>query len=337
MEGLSKTKDSLLGGLKQIFGADGTAPSLSKEQIAEIVHDTLIKSDVGLKTANQLTDRVKQYLHKSNQDTSISSLKQFLKKEMVQILQQRKFDISLRTNHKPIITLIVGVNGSGKTTTTAKLANFYKNQMQMDVTIGAADVTRAAAVSQLVEWAHRVDVPIFFQQPNSTTSSTAKVVADKVVLDTILFAQERMKHQGPDSTKKHLVIIDTAGRLQNNTVQMKELEFIYEAAQKARRQSPDFVLLVIDATTGQSAVEHAKFFAQKTRVNGIIVTKLDGTAKGGVLFSIVNDLRIPVAFMGLGEQLDDLKPFDAEQFVDSILAFETEEQFSKEEKLEIKI
>ena len=298
-QGLSKTKERFFAKLsKSILGK-----STVDDSVLDNLEETLITSDVGvdttLKIINKLQERIKR-----DKYISTSELNSILRAEIATLLRKHDgafpedFDAPLP--HKPYVVLVVGVNGVGKTTTIAKLAYQYK-QAGKKVMLGAADTFRAAAVEQLQLWADRVGVPIVQQGMNADPASVA--------YDTLQSALSK----GMD-----VVLIDTAGRLHNKIGLMNELGKIKKVMQKLMPDAPHEILLVLDASTGQNAIEQAKQFTAATDVNALALTKLDGTAKGGVIIGISDQFQIPVRYIGLGEKMTDLQVFNADEFVDSL-------------------
>ena len=297
--GLAKTKESFFQKLtKSILGK-----STVDDDVLDNLEETLISSDVGVETTLKVIDQLQKRIQRDKY-ISTSELNSILRAEIAQLLRQPQsnfpasFDAPLP--HTPYVILVVGVNGVGKTTTIAKLAYRYK-QAGRSVILGAADTFRAAAVEQLQLWADRVGVPIVSQGMGADPASVA--------YDTLQSAIAR---------KSDVVIIDTAGRLHNKVGLMNELGKIRKVMQKLLPQAPHEVLLVLDASTGQNAVEQARQFTQATDVNALALTKLDGTAKGGVIIAISDQFQVPVRYIGLGEQMTDLQIFNPEQFVDSL-------------------
>ena len=297
--GLAKTKESFFQKLtKSILGK-----STVDDDVLDNLEETLISSDVGVETTLKVIDQLQKRIQRDKY-ISTSELNSILRAEIAQLLRQPQsnfpasFDAPLP--HTPYVILVVGVNGVGKTTTIAKLAYRYK-QAGRSVILGAADTFRAAAVEQLQLWADRVGVPIVSQGMGADPASVA--------YDTLQSAIAR---------QADVVIIDTAGRLHNKVGLMNELGKIRKVMQKLLPQAPHEVLLVLDASTGQNAVEQARQFTQATDVNALALTKLDGTAKGGVIIAISDQFQVPVRYIGLGEQMTDLQIFNPEQFVDSL-------------------
>ncbi|MDY6372003.1 MAG: signal recognition particle-docking protein FtsY [Bacteroidales bacterium] len=298
-QGLAKTKESFFQKLaKSIVGK-----STVDDAVLDDLEETLITSDVGVETTLKIIDHLQERIRRDKY-ISTSELNNILRAEVAQLLRQPQsqfpatFDAPLPK--KPYVILVVGVNGVGKTTTIAKLAYQYKLAGRQ-VMLGAADTFRAAAVEQLMTWAERVEVPIVQQGMGADPASVA--------YDTLQSAMAK----GSD-----VVIIDTAGRLHNKIGLMNELSKIRKVMQKLVPDAPHEVLLVLDASTGQNAIEQARQFTQATDVNALALTKLDGTAKGGVIIGISDQFHIPVRYIGLGEKMTDLQLFNPEEFVDSL-------------------
>ena len=298
-QGLSKTKESLFAKLtKSILGK-----STVDDSVLDNLEETLITSDVGVETTLKIINKLQERI-KRDKYISTAELNSILRAEIATLLKKHEgifpqdFDVPLP--HKPYVVLVVGVNGVGKTTTIAKLAYQYK-QAGKTVMLGAADTFRAAAVEQLQLWADRVGVPIVQQGMNADPASVA--------YDTL---------QSAISKNIDVVLIDTAGRLHNKIGLMNELGKIKKVMQKLLPDAPHEILLVLDASTGQNAIEQAKQFTAATDVNALALTKLDGTAKGGVIIGISDQFQIPVRYIGLGEKMTDLQVFNADEFVDSL-------------------
>lgn len=299
-KGIGKTKESLLSRLSKIIVGRSTID----DSVLDNLEETLISSDVGVETTLKIIDHLQERI-KRDRYISTTELNSILKAEISTLLNQgtetvKDFDADLP--HKPYVILVVGVNGVGKTTTIGKLAYQYK-QAGKSVMLGASDTFRAAAVEQLTIWSERVGVPIVQQGMNADPASVA--------YDTL---------QSAISKNIDVVIIDTAGRLHNKVGLMNELTKIRKVMQKLMADAPHEVLLVLDASTGQNAVEQARQFTAATDVNALALTKLDGTAKGGVVIGICDQFKVPVRYIGLGEQMTDLQVFDADAFVDSLFA-----------------
>ena len=297
--GLAKTKESFFSKLaKAVVGKSSV-----DDDVLDRLEETLITSDVGVETTLKIIDRLQERIRRDKY-ISTSELNSILRAEVAQLLRQPQadfpadFDAPLPT--KPYVILVVGVNGVGKTTTIAKLAYRYK-QAGKQVMLGAADTFRAAAVEQLMLWADRVEVPIVQQGMGADPASVA--------YDTL---------QSAIAKQSDVVIIDTAGRMHNKVGLMNELTKIRKVMQKLVPDAPHEVLLVLDASTGQNAVEQARQFTAATDVNALALTKLDGTAKGGVIIGISDQFHIPVRYIGLGEKMTDLQLFNPSEFVDSL-------------------
>lgn len=298
-EGLAKTRETLVTKVNRLIFAKGKIDQEFLDQLEEI----LIASDVGVATTHTIIENIKRRTKEQKYETQ-EELNRLVHAEIAQSLlvtQANGVDpFALPPHTKPYVIMIVGVNGVGKTTTIGKLAYNYKSAGK-NVLIGAADTFRAAANEQLEIWAQRAGVDIIQQLHGSDPAAVA--------FDTVKAAQAR----GAD-----LVIIDTAGRLHTKTNLMEELKKIKRVITKCSPEAPHEVLLVLDATTGQNAIQQAKQFNEAVGLTGLVITKLDGTAKGGVIFAISNALKIPVRFIGVGEKIDDLQPFDAEKFVEAL-------------------
>ena len=263
------------------------------------LEELLIGADVGVTTADRLIQRVKRRVgdEKLSESAQVWSA---LKDEMVSMLSFGEKTVSIPRDQPVQLILVVGVNGSGKTTSIAKLAHYYKRAGKT-VILGAADTFRAAAIDQLEQWGERIEVPVVAHQPGADPGA--------VVFDTIQAAQNR---------KTQVVIIDTAGRLHTKSNLMEELKKIQRVAGKYN--IPQEVLLVMDATTGQNGLLQARHFTEAVGVSDIFLTKLDGTARGGIMLAIADELKIPISYIGTGEQLDDMVPFEARAFVEAIFA-----------------
>ncbi|MFA5833113.1 MAG: signal recognition particle-docking protein FtsY [Bacteroidota bacterium] len=304
-EGLAKTRNSLVAKVNRLIFAKGKIDEEFLSQLDEI----LISSDVGVDTSHRIIESIKKKT-KEHKYESQEELNELVRTEITNALvlnsSNAKDPFEFPPHTKPYVIMIVGVNGVGKTTTIGKLAHNYKTAGK-NVLIGAADTFRAAANEQLEVWGKRAGVEIIQQLHGSDPASVA--------FDTVKAAQSR----GAD-----VVIIDTAGRLHTKTNLMEELKKIKRVITKVSAEAPQEVLLVLDATTGQNAIQQAKLFNEAVGLTGLIITKLDGTAKGGVIFAVSNALKVPVRFIGVGEKIDDLQPFDAEKFVEAL--FEKEQQ-----------
>jgi len=298
-KGLEKTKEGFFGKLRRMFVGRRTIDDDFLDELEEI----LITSDVGTETTIKIIDRIRDRA-KRDQYVGSDELNDMLCEEISNMLagsdENPNGDFTLPQERKPYVMMVVGVNGVGKTTTIGKLAHQYKSA-GYKVMLGAADTFRAAAIEQLEEWGRRADVPIVKQQLGSDAAAVA--------YDTLASA----KAQGYD-----LVIIDTAGRLHNKKGLMDELTKIKKSMAKVVPGAPDEVLLVLDGSTGQNAFEQARQFSAATQVSHLAITKLDGTAKGGVVIGISDQFQIPVKYIGLGEGINDLQVFNKREFVGSL-------------------
>ncbi|MFC4666492.1 signal recognition particle-docking protein FtsY [Falsiporphyromonas endometrii] len=298
-EGLEKTKTSVFSKIGRAIMGKSTVD----DEVLDNLEDVLITSDVGVDTTLKIIKRIEERVAKDKY-TSTSELRGILRSEIAQLLSEsgtkdgESFD--LPHSDKPYVIMVVGVNGVGKTTTIGKLAHQFKAQGKK-VILGAADTFRAAAIEQLEIWGERVGVPVVKQQMGSDPASVAFDTVSKAVAE-----------------KADVVIIDTAGRLHNKVGLMNELSKIKRVMQKVVDDVPQEILLVLDGSTGQNAYEQAKQFSKATEVNALAVTKLDGTAKGGVVIGISDQFKIPVKYIGLGEGIDDLQIFRKQEFVNSL-------------------
>ena len=296
-ESLTRTRNSFFGQIADLFGANQIT-----DELWDDLEALLIQADVGVETTTDLVEHIRQRV---KQEGIIQPLQAqtILKEEMKNLLDGHT---PSEVDKKRILTviLVVGVNGSGKTTTIAKLANYYQKQGKK-VTLAAADTFRAAAIDQLKIWGERAGSPVIAHQPNADPGA--------VVFDALKSGLAR---------KADIVIIDTAGRLHTKFNLMKELEKLKEIARKQVHAAPHETLLVLDATTGQNALSQAKHFKDSVNITGVVLTKLDGTAKGGMVFAISKELGVPVRFVGTGEKMEDLMPFEAESFVDGLFDVE---------------
>ncbi len=291
---LEKTSSSFIEKIKKVVVGKTKVDSTTLDDLEEV----LITSDVGVKTTLKIIDSIEERVKKEKY-TNAQELDTILKEEISNIIFDNSDFDAYEIKEKPHVILVVGVNGVGKTTSIGKLANFFKNQ-GLSVMIGAADTFRAAAIEQLEEWAIRSNVDIVKQEMGSDPAS--------VSYDTLNSA----------INKNHdIVIIDTAGRLHNKVNLMNELSKIGRVLKKLNINAPHEILLVLDGSTGQNAYEQAKQFSEATEITSMMVTKLDGTAKGGVVIGISDQLSIPIKFIGTGESIDDIEIFDKKQFVES--------------------
>jgi len=298
-KGLAKTKESVLKKLTRVV----VGRSKVDDDVLDDLEEVLISSDVGVNTTLKIIQRIEARVSKDKFLTT-NELNDILREEIEALLVENKkahfADIDLPKEAKPYVIMVVGVNGVGKTTTIGKLAHQFKKAGK-SVVLGAADTFRAAAIDQLVVWADRVQVPIIKQQMGSDPASVA--------FDTLSSAQ---------SQNADVVIIDTAGRLHNKINLMNELSKIKKVMQKVVPDAPHEVLLVLDGSTGQNAFEQAKEFTKATEVTALAITKLDGTAKGGVVIGVSDQFQIPVKYIGIGEGIEDLQLFDGKEFVESL-------------------
>ena len=298
-KGLEKTKESVFGKLARAVAGKSTVD----DDVLDDLEEVLITSDVGVETTVKIIRRIEERVARDKY-ISTSELNRILREEIASLLEENHTDDNenwdLPSDHKPYVILVVGVNGVGKTTTIGKLAYQFKKAGKK-VYLGAADTFRAAAVEQISIWGERVGVPVVKQQMGSDPASVA--------FDTLQSA----KANGAD-----VVLIDTAGRLHNKVNLMNELKKIKEVMKKVMPEAPDEVMLVLDGSTGQNAFEQAKQFAAVTNISSLAITKLDGTAKGGVVIGISDQLKVPVKYIGLGEGMEDLQLFNKSEFVDSL-------------------
>jgi fused signal recognition particle receptor len=297
-EGLQKTKDSFFTRVGKAIAGKTTVD----EEVLDNLEEALVSADVGVDTTIQIIDRIEKRVARDKY-LNTSELNAILRDEIEQLLLEsgaennRNFEVP---ENKPYVVLVVGVNGAGKTTTIGKLAHNFK-KAGYSVLLGAADTFRAAATDQLNIWSERANVPIVKQGMGADPASVA--------FDTVQSGLSR----GTD-----VIIIDTAGRLHNKAHLMEELGKIKRVMKKLIPDAPHEVLLVLDGSTGQNALEQAKHFTATTDVSALAITKLDGTAKGGVVLAIANQFKIPVKYIGVGEKIDDLLLFDSHEFVDSL-------------------
>ncbi len=298
-KGVAKTKQSFISKLSRVIVGKSTIDN----QVLDELEEVLVSSDVGVNTTLRIIERIEKRVAKDKY-VNTSELNTMLKEEIAALLSETEkekllpFDFAPR--EEPYVILVVGVNGVGKTTTIGKLAYQFKKHGK-SVLVGAADTFRAAAVEQLRIWSERVDVPIVDQGMGADPASVA--------YDAVASAKSR---------NMDVVIVDTAGRLHNKTNLMNELSKIKKVMQKVLPDAPHEILLVLDASTGQNAIEQAKQFTAATEVNALALTKLDGTAKGGVVIGISDQFKIPVKYIGIGEKMEDLQLFDKHAFVDSL-------------------
>lgn len=297
--GLEKTKHSVFDKISRAVMGKSTVD----DEVLDNLEEALITSDIGVETTLKIIQRIEERVARDKY-VSTSELNNIMRDEIASLLTENNTadndDWKLPTDHRPYVILVVGVNGVGKTTTIGKLAYQFKKSGKK-VYLGAADTFRAAAVEQICIWGERVGVPVVKQQMGADPASVA--------FDTLSSA----KANGAD-----VVIIDTAGRLHNKVGLMNELKKIRDVMKKVLPEAPDEVLLVLDGSTGQNAFEQAKQFSQVTQITSLAITKLDGTAKGGVVIGISDQLKVPVKYIGLGESMEALQLFNKRQFVDSL-------------------
>ena len=302
-QGLQKTKEGFLSKLTKAIAGK----SVVDEEVLDNLEDALVSADVGIDTTVQIIERIEKRVARDKY-LNATELNQLLQQEIEALLVdasgENQYSFGSALPAKPFVILVVGVNGVGKTTTIGKLAHNFKQQGK-NVLLGAADTFRAAAVDQLTIWSERAGVPIVKQDMGSDPAAVA--------FDTV---------QSGVSKGSDVIIIDTAGRLHNKAHLMDELGKIKRVIQKVIPNAPHEVLLVLDGSTGQNALEQAKHFTAATDVSALAITKLDGTAKGGVVLAIANQFKIPVKFIGVGEKMEDLLVFDKHEFVDSLFNLE---------------
>ena len=302
-QGLEKTKQSVFSKLSRAVAGK----SKVDDEVLDNLEEVLVTSDVGVGTTVKIIERIEERVARDKY-VSTAELNSILRDEIAALLAENNTEDhenwDLPADHQPYVILVVGVNGVGKTTTIGKLAYQFKASGKK-VFLGAADTYRAAAVDQIKIWGERVGVPVVSQQMGADPASVA--------FDTLQSA----KANGAD-----VVLIDTAGRLHNKVGLMNELKKIKDVMKKVLPQAPDEVLLVLDGSTGQNAFEQAKQFSAVTQITSLAITKLDGTAKGGVVIGISDQLKVPVKYIGLGEQMDDLQLFNRREFVDSLFQHE---------------
>jgi len=294
--GLEKTRKGFFSRLAAAISGKTTIDA----EVLENIEETLISSDVGITTTVKIIESLQKKVEETK-GVKTTDIYTMLKSEISKLLANNSNGVSAELpKEKPYVIMVVGVNGVGKTTTIGKLASHFKKS-GLKVMLGAADTFRAAAVDQLQIWAKRVDVPIVSRGMNADPSAVA--------FDTL---------QSAVAQKMDVVIIDTAGRLHNKVGLMTELSKIRRVMQKVIPTAPHEVLLVLDASTGQNAIEQCKEFTKATDVTALALTKLDGTAKGGVVIGISDQFKIPVRYIGIGEKIDDLRLFDKDEFVESL-------------------
>ncbi|MGQ3679647.1 signal recognition particle-docking protein FtsY [Tenacibaculum discolor] len=297
-KGLEKTKTSFFSKLSKAVAGKAKVD----DDVLDNLEEVLVSSDVGVETTLKIIDRIEERVSRDKY-LGTEELNQILREEIAGLLSETntgdETEFTIPANKKPYVLMVVGVNGVGKTTTIGKLASQFKKK-GLKVVLGAVDTFRAAAIDQLQVWADRTDVPIVRQEMGSDPASVA--------FDTV---------QSGVNQDADVIIIDTAGRLHNKVNLMNELTKIKRVMQKVIPDAPHDVLLVLDGSTGQNAFEQAKQFTKATEVTSLAVTKLDGTAKGGVVIGISDQFQIPVKYIGVGEGIDDLQVFNKHEFVDS--------------------
>jgi fused signal recognition particle receptor len=293
--GLAKTRSNLAGGFENIVhGKAKVGPELLEE-----LEENLLIADVGMQTTSFILEDLKREVSQNRIRENKEVLDQ-LKLRMVQVLSQNQKPLAF-SEHQPFVILVVGVNGSGKTTTIGKLARHWKQEGKK-VLLAAGDTFRAAAIDQLQVWAERSDIPCISQKSGADPSAVA--------YDAV---------QAGVAREMDLVIIDTAGRLQTNINLMEELKKIKRVIGKVLPGAPHETLLVLDATIGQNSISQARLFNEALEVSGLVMTKLDGSAKGGILFNLSGELKLPIRFVGVGEKPEDLQEFNPENFVEALI------------------
>ena len=292
---LAKTRENLSSGLSGLL----RGKQRIDDDLLEQLEDRLLMADVGMQATQKITARLTASLQQAGDDDSVLDA---LKRIMAEVLQPCSAPLVIDSSRKPFVILMVGVNGAGKTTTVGKLAQQFKQQ-GLKVMLAAGDTFRAAAVEQLQTWGERLDIPVIKQGKGADAAS--------VIFDALQSAQAR----GID-----VLIADTAGRLHTQAGLMDELAKIRRVMTKLDPEAPHETLLVLDAGTGQNALAQASNFRDSIGISGIILTKLDGTARGGMIFNVAEQLQTPIRFIGVGEAVEDLRPFDHEEFVDALLA-----------------
>lgn len=295
--GLSRTRSRLSDGLADIILGEKTIDL----NLLEEIETQLLSADIGIEATDQIINNLKKQLGRKQ----LADPKQFmaaLRQELTDILEPVDVPLIVQSESKPFVILMVGVNGVGKTTSIGKLAKLYQSQ-GLNVMLAAGDTFRAAAVEQLQVWGERNSVPVVAQ---ATGADSASVIFDA--------------YQSAKAKNIDVLLADTAGRLHTKDNLMNELEKIVRVLKKQDERLPDEVLLVLDATTGQNALNQAESFNRTTTLSGIALTKLDGTAKGGVVFALAKKLSLPIRFIGVGEKIDDLRPFNAKDYVDALFS-----------------
>ena len=295
-QGLGKTRSQLVSGLEELFLGEKAID----QDLLEQIENTLLQADVGVSVTNDIIENLTQCAARDELGES-QILYDILRRELTELLVKCEEPLTIGSDSSPFVILAVGVNGAGKTTTIGKLARYFKDQ-GFSVLLAAGDTFRAAAVEQLQTWGDRNQVPVIAQAQGSDSAS--------VIYDAMSAAKAR---------EIDIVIADTAGRLHSKKNLMEELSKITRVLKRHGNSAPNEVLLVVDAGTGQNALIQAREFLTAVSVSGIVLTKLDGTAKGGVIFAIAKQLGLPIRFIGVGERVEDLRPFSAEQFVEALI------------------
>ena len=295
-QGLGKTRSQLISGLEELFLGEKAID----QDLLEQIENTLLQADVGVSVTNDIIENLTQCVARDELGES-QILYDILRRELTELLVKCEEPLTIGSDSRPFVILAVGVNGAGKTTTIGKLARYFKDQ-GFSVLLAAGDTFRAAAVEQLQTWGDRNQVPVIAQAQGSDSAS--------VIYDAMSAAKAR---------EIDIVIADTAGRLHSKKNLMEELSKITRVLKRHGNSAPNEVLLVVDAGTGQNALIQAREFLTAVSVSGIVLTKLDGTAKGGVIFAIAKQLGLPIRFIGVGERVEDLRPFSAEQFVEALI------------------
>ena len=295
-QGLGKTRSQLVSGLEELFLGEKAID----QDLLEQIENTLLQADVGVSVTNDIIENLTRCAARDELgETKI--LYDYLRRELTELLVKCEEPLTIGSDSRPFVILAVGVNGAGKTTTIGKLAHYFKDQ-GFSVLLAAGDTFRAAAVEQLQTWGDRNQVPVIAQAQGSDSAS--------VIYDAMSAAKAR---------EIDIVIADTAGRLHSKKNLMEELSKITRVLKRHGNSAPNEVLLVVDAGTGQNALIQAREFLTAVSVSGIVLTKLDGTAKGGVIFAIAKELGLPIRFIGVGERVEDLRAFSAEQFVEALI------------------
>lgn len=293
--GLTKTRSQFSDGLSKLF----LGQKQIDDELLEDIETQLLTADVGIAATTEIINKITDQCER-NELKDAESLHSALKTELANLLNTSHAPLKIETDKKPYVILVVGVNGVGKTTTIGKMAKYFQSEGR-SVMLAAGDTFRAAAVEQLQVWGERNNVPVVAQHTGADSAS--------VIYDAVASA----KAKGID-----VLIADTAGRLQNKDNLMSELEKVVRVMKKVDETAPHEVMLVLDAGTGQNALSQAQAFQKAVGVTGISLTKLDGTAKGGIIFAIAKQLQLPIRFIGVGEQIDDLRPFESEEFVSAL-------------------